>query len=167
MILAVESRSRLLFRTSVSESQIGDVRVQAPVRVAIDALAGRDIIGQVRRVIPSGDPVTRRYDVEIALPAGLDAFPGMFGRAHFSIATDTVVMVPNDAMLERGGLTGVFVVDDDMTARFRWVHAGRVFAQATEIRVGLEGDETIIAHDDIRLRDGDTVLVAGQVSTDE
>lgn len=166
-ILTIESRSRLVFRTSVSESQIGKVRVQAPVRVAIDALSGRDIIGQVRRIIPSGDPVTRRYDVEIALPAGLDAYTGMFGRAHFSIATDAVVMVPNDALLERGGLTGVFVLDDDMTARFRWLHTGRVFAQATEIRGGLQGDETITAHDDIRLRDGDRVVIAGQASTDE
>ncbi|MBU1213524.1 MAG: efflux RND transporter periplasmic adaptor subunit [Alphaproteobacteria bacterium] len=166
-ILTIESRSRLLFRTSVSESRIGNVRMKAPVRVTIDALAGRDIMGQVRRIIPSGDPVTRRYDVEIALPAGLDAFPGMFGRAHFSIATDTVVMVPNDALLERGGLTGVFVMDDDMTARFRWLHTGRVFAQATEIRGGLQGNETIIAHDDIRLRDGDRVVITGQASTNE
>jgi len=160
-ILTIESRERLLFRTSVSESQIANVQVGAAARIEIDALAEIDIPGEVLRVIPSGDPVTRRYDVDLALPAGLGAFPGMFGRAHFVIGSDIVVLVPNLALATRGGLTGVFVVGDDRIARFRWVHGGRVFGASTEIRAGLEGGETILARDDGRVRDGDLIVTAG------
>lgn len=159
-ILAIESRKRLLFRTSVSESQIANVHVGAAARIEIDALAEIDIPGQILRVIPSGDPVTRRYDVELALPADLDAFPGMFGRAHFVIGSDMVVLVPNLALANRGGLTGVFVVGDDSVARFRWVHRGRVFGPYTEVRAGLEGGETILARDVGRVRDGDLIVAA-------
>ena len=158
-ILTIESRKRLLFRTSVSESQVANVHVGAAARIEIDALAGIDIPGQILRVIPSGDPVTRRYDVELALPADLDAFPGMFGRAHFVIGSDMVVQVPNLALANRGGLTGVFVVGDDSVAQFRWVHRGRLFGPYTEVRAGLEGGETILAHDDGRVRDGDMIVV--------
>ncbi len=167
-ILTIESRTRLLFKTSVSESRIGNVRVSDPLRVEIDALDGSDITGEILRVIPSGDPVTRRYDVEIALPSGLEVFPGMFGRAHFIIGTDAVVMVPGDAILERGGLTGVFVVDgDNNTARFRWLRTGRVFPDTIEVSAGLDGTETILARDDTRVRDGDKIAFVPKDPSDE
>jgi len=59
--------------------------------------------------------VTRRYDVEIALPSGLAVYPGMFGRAPFIIGTDAVVMVPDDAIVERGGLIFGTVVSSALT----------------------------------------------------
>ena len=166
-ILTIESRTRLLFKTSVSESHIANVRVHDPINVEIDALKGADVIGEILRIIPSGDPVTRRYDVEIALPAELKAFPGMFGRAHFIIGTDAVVLVPSGAILERGGLTGVFVIDDSDTARFRWLRSGRVFADTTEISVGLEAAKTILAIDDIRVRDGDKIVTVDKALSND
>ncbi|WP_456388714.1 efflux RND transporter periplasmic adaptor subunit [Profundibacter sp.] len=165
-ILTIESRTDLLFKTSVSESRIGSVRVNAPIGVEIDALGQTEITGEILRIIPSGDPVTRRYDVEIALPAGQEAFPGMFGRAHFITGTDVIVVVPTDALLERGGLKGVFVVEDDH-AKFRWLRLGRIFADTTEVRVGLDGGETILARDDVQLRDGDKIVIVKKAQTND
>lgn len=159
-ILSIENRVRLLFRTSVSESRVANVEVKGPATVEIDALDVAVTSGEILRIIPSGDPVTRRYDVEISLPPNLRAFPGMFGRAHFVVGSDKVVLVPTEALITRGGLTGVFVVADNGTSRFRWVHTGRVFDHSTEIRAGLTGGETIVAVDDQRLRDGDRVIPA-------
>jgi len=166
-ILTIESRTRLLFRTSISESHIGDVHVGEPVKVAIDALGQSDLAGEILRIIPSGDPVTRRYDVEIALPSGLDVFPGMFGRAHFIIGSDRVVTVPARALTERGGLTGVFVVGDDGAARFRWLRTGRFLNDNVEIGTGLTGNEIVVARNDDRLRDGDLIGAAAKDATDE
>lgn len=166
-ILTIESRTNLLFKTSVSESRIASVRVNDPIRVEIDALDQNKIIGEILRIIPSGDPVTRRYDVEIALPAELNVFPGMFGRAHFIIGTDTVVIVPTDALVERGGLKGVFVVEDNRTAKFQWLRLGRIFTATTEVRVGLEGGETILARDDIQVRDGDEIVIVKKALTND
>lgn len=165
-IVTIESRTNLLFKTSVSESRIASVQVGDSVSVGIDALDDTET-GDVLRIIPSGDPVTRRYDVEISLAAGLEVFPGMFGRAQFIIGTDEIVVVATDALLERGGLRGVFVVDDDDTARFRWLRTGRDFADTTEVQVGLDGGETILARDDVQLRDGDKIVTAEKVPADE
>jgi RND family efflux transporter MFP subunit len=166
-ILTIESRRLLLFRTSVSESHIGDLNVSEPVKVAIDALDQAEVTGEILRIIPSGDPVTRRYDVELALPSGLDVFPGMFGRAHFIIGTDRVVTIPARAQSERGGLTGVFVVGDDGVAHFRWLRIGRDLSDAIEVSAGLSGGETIIARDDDRLRDGDRIETSTGAAPDE
>lgn len=166
-ILTIESSARLQFRTSVSESHIGGVRVGDPVKVAIDALGKWDITGDILRIIPSGDPVTRRYDIEIALPSGLDVFPGMFGRAHFVIGSDRVVTIPARALTERGGLPGVFIVSDDGAAHFRWLRAGRDLAEDIEVKAGLEGGEAIVAQPDDRLRDGDRIEATAGGTPDE
>ena len=166
-ILTIESHTRLLFKTSVSESRIGGVRLHDPIDVEIDALNGVIVVGEILRIIPSGDPVTRRYDVEIALPGKLDVFPGMFGRAHFIIGTDAVVLVPSDALLERGGLTGVFVISEEGTAKFRWLRTGREFAETTEISVGLDVAETILAQDNNQVRDGDKIVAVKKAITND
>ena len=166
-LLTIESRTRLLFKTSVAESRIGNVHAGEKVRVEIDALGRTGIDGVVLRVIPSGDPVTRRYDVEIALPPKLGAFPGMFGRVHFIIGSDKQPVVLRSALAERGGLRGVFVVDKEKRARFRWLRTGREWPDRVEIKAGLEGGETILARDDRRVRDGDLILVAGQTASNE
>ncbi|MCV2891430.1 MAG: efflux RND transporter periplasmic adaptor subunit [Pseudophaeobacter sp. bin_em_oilr2.035] len=166
-ILTIESRTRLLFRTSVSESHIGVVRVGDPVKVAIDALGKEDVTGEILRIIPSGDPVTRRYDVEIALPSGLDVFPGMFGRAHFVIGSDRVVTIPARALTERGGLPGAFIVGDNGAVHFRWLRTGRELSDAIEVNAGLNGGETIVAQDDDRLRGGDRIETTAGATPDE
>ena len=156
-ILTIESRTRLLFKTSVAESRIRHIHKGKKVSVEIDALDQATIKGVVLRVIPSGDPVTRRYDVEVALPSSIKAFPGMFGRVHFVIGSDKSLVVSNKAIVERGGLHGVFVVDKANKARFRWLRTGREFSNGLEVKAGLEGGETVLAHDDRRVHDGDLI----------
>ena len=156
-ILTIESRTRLLFKTSVAESRIGHIHKGDPVGIEIDALGSTNIKGVVLRVIPSGDPVTRRYDVEVALPAKLKAFPGMFGRVHFIIGSDKSPTVTSKAIVGRGGLRGVFVVGKDKKARFRWLRTGRELSGRIEVKAGLKGGETILALDDRRVRDGDLI----------
>jgi len=58
-VLTLESRSRLLFKTSVAESRIGQINPGDEVRMEIDALERRNINGVVLRVIHSGDTALR------------------------------------------------------------------------------------------------------------
>ena len=156
-VLTIESSTILLFKTSVAESRIKDIHVADEVRVEIDALDHAIIDGAVLRVIPSGDSVTRRYDVEITLPSESESFPGMFGRAHFIIGSDKRPVVLKKSITERGGLKGVFIIDADKKARFRWLRTGREWSDRVEVRVGLEGGERILLNDDRRVHDGDII----------
>jgi len=62
-ILTVESREVLLFKVFVPESGVGRMTPGLAAGVRIDALPGEAIKGAVLRIVPSGDPVTRRYEV--------------------------------------------------------------------------------------------------------
>ncbi len=79
-ILTIESSQGLLFDTYVAASQISKIDRGDKVQVSIDAL-NLTLEGNVARVVPVGDPITRRYKVKIALPNEKGLLSGMFGRA--------------------------------------------------------------------------------------
>ncbi|MCD6224198.1 MAG: efflux RND transporter periplasmic adaptor subunit [Deltaproteobacteria bacterium] len=155
-ILTVESARGLLFETYVAEARVGDIHIGDKVKVIIDAL-GYPLAGTAIRIVPSGDPVTRRYQVKIALPETLRLFPGMFGRVHFIIGEEQVLFVPQKSMICRGGLDGVFVLDKDNRIRFRWLRTARQLNGDLEVKAGLRPGERIVAIVQPDLRDGDLV----------
>jgi RND family efflux transporter MFP subunit len=159
-ILTIESREVLLFKTFVAESIVGKIGLSMPVDVSIDALASRVVKGSVQRIIPSGDPVTRRYEVDVALPVLPDILPGMFGRAEFVLGGSQCPAIPKQALVRRGGLDGVFVVGEDNTARFRWLRVGRERNGLLEVTAGLSEGERIVSLADNEIKDG--MLIASE-----
>lgn len=53
--------------------------------------------------------------------------------------------VAKPGVIERGQLTGVFVVGPDSIAHLRWVKVGRTMGASVEILSGLNGGERILA----------------------
>jgi RND family efflux transporter MFP subunit len=158
-LLTLESGRGLLFETFVAEGQVATIAVGKPVQVSIDGLPA-PLQATVSRVVRSGDPVSRSYQVKIALPESAGLMPGMFGRAAFALGTSPAPLVPRRALVERGGLTGVFVVDGEGRAGFRWLRIGREWPEQVEVNAGLAADERFVAAPVPALRDGDLVTAA-------
>lgn len=152
-ILTLESRRNLVLRVFIPERQMVQVGQGMEVGARIDALP-RGLVGTVSRLVPSGDPMTRRYQVDIALPADQPLLPGMFGRAEFPLGQVRALLVPQTAVIRRGGLDGVFVVDRNQTIRFRWLRLGREWQGQVEVVDGLSSNERIVVQADDQLRDG-------------
>lgn len=158
-LVIVESRGRLLFRFSAPQASLGTFAPGATVPVLLDGREDRPVIGRVRGVVPSADPATRRYTVEILLPTDSGLMPGMFGRVPLPSAGNQgngvrAVSVPAVAVADRGGLTGVFVVGKDRRLTFRWVRLGDQPADRIVITSGLSAGERILARVDPTVRDG-------------
>lgn len=158
-LLTVESGRTLLFETFVAEGQVAAIAVGKPVEVRIDGLT-TPLKGTVSRVVPSGDPATRSYQVKIALPETPGLMPGMFGRAGFAIGESQAPVVPRQALVERGGLRGVFVVDGEGRAHFRWLRIGREWPDRVEVTAGLQAGERFAAAAEAALREGDQIIPA-------
>lgn len=156
-ILTVESSDALLFETYVTEAQVGRIRSGIGVDVTIDALKD-SIEGTITRIVPSGDPLTRRYQVKISLPDMPGLLPGMFGRVSFVLGNEDILTIPRSAMIVRGGLKGVFVADEKNKVRFRWLRTGREWPGRLEIKAGLTSGDTIVAIAQPGLRDGDIIM---------
>ncbi|MDO9611368.1 MAG: efflux RND transporter periplasmic adaptor subunit [Serpentinimonas sp.] len=158
-LLTLESGRGLLFETFVAEGQVATIAAGQPVQVNIDGLPA-PLKGTVSRVVRSGDPVSRSYQVKITLPETVGLMSGMFGRAAFPLGTSPAPLVPRRALVERGGLTGVFVLDGEGRARFRWLRIAREWPDQVEVGAGLAANERFVAAPVPALRDGDLITAA-------
>ena len=160
-ILTIESAQALLFNTYVPESRMAHIKVNDIVSVYIDALA-INFEGTVSRIVPSGDPVSRRYQVKITAPLIDGLLPGMFGRSKFLMSHHKSPVVKKSNIYVRGGLTGVFLLDRENRARFRWLRIARQWPDKLEVSAGLSGGERIVAGHFPELREGDIIKEAGK-----
>lgn len=153
----MESADNLLFETYVAESRVSAIQRGDKVEIRIDALH-KSFIGKIARLVPSGDPLTRRYLVKISFFEKAILLPGMFGRATFIIGREYDPMIPKSAIITRAGLQGVFLVKEDMSVRFRWIRTGREWPDRVQVNAGLRDGELIVAQGGSGLREGDKVI---------
>jgi hypothetical protein len=59
--------------------------------------------------------------------------------------TGQTLVVPRSAVIERGELTGLYVVGPDSLARLRWVKLGRRLGESMEILSGVTSGERLLA----------------------
>jgi RND family efflux transporter MFP subunit len=129
----------------VSEHDLKAVSRGDRLAVVIDALDARTLSGTVAQVLPTGDPTTHTFLVKIDLPPTSGLKSGMFGRVQLETGSSETLVVPKSARVERGELTGVFVVGPDMIARLRWIKVGRSVGDGMEILSGLNRGERVLA----------------------
>ncbi len=87
--------------------------------------------------------------------------PAPVQRPVYPLKSDKArVRVPSAALVERGGVPGVYVLSPESEARFRMVRPGRMIGAETEILAGLAGNEVLVLGDVERLHDGSPVTPA-------
>ncbi len=156
-LLTVEREGNLRLETSIEESRLGLVRIGEQVAVEIDGL-NRNVSGRVTEIVPSIDAATRSFTAKIDLPgvAGLRA--GMFGRAAFAGGQREALLVPQSAVLERGQVRSVYVVEKGI-ARLRLVTLGDARHNGREILSGLTAGEKIIVAPPPHFSDGTRMAI--------
>jgi multidrug resistance efflux pump len=157
-LLVLDDPRAYRFEAEVGESAVGRVRVGQRVPVILDAL-GRTFEGRVAEIIPAADPTSRTVTVKLDLPAHSDVRSGLFGRAQFSGEARQALSVPLSAVVERGQLTSVYVVDAQGIARLRLITTGERRAERVEALSGLDAGERIVVDGTDRVRDGAKVVV--------
>ena len=163
-LLAIESGKQLVFRFAIPRAGMAGFANGATVPVLLDGSEDSPVVGRVRAVVRSADLATRRYTVELTLPSSPYILPGMFGRVALPSdqGQNRAITVPVPAIAERGGLSGVFVVNQERRLEFRWLRLGQRNADRVVVTAGLAAGETILARVDTTVRDG-ARLVAGAV----
>jgi RND family efflux transporter MFP subunit len=151
-LLTIEKEDGFRLEASVDESRLASVKAGQSARVSIDSI-GEDLTARVGEVVPSIDPGSRTYTVKIDLPANSRIRSGMFGRALFQTGSHSAVTAPASALVERGQLQAVYVLEDGR-ARTRLVTVGARSKDAVEILSGLSAGESLVAAIPPGLQDG-------------
>lgn len=150
-LLMLETGSSRRVALSVPESAVAaaGLEIGSPVTVRVDSQPGLgELSGTVVEMSPGADPMSHAYRVKVALP---EAAPGdrplptgSAVRASIPLGQRRAVVVPADAVVSRGGLDLVVLVDEDGRATSRAVTLGRPLAgDRVEILSGLKGGEAL------------------------
>lgn len=156
-LLTIEQEGVYRLEASVDESKLASVHVGQAAEAVIDA-ADRKLNARVSEIVPAVDSASRAYIVKLDLPSSPQLRSGMFGRAIFPLGVQKVVAIPAAALLERGQLQSVFVVETGL-AHIRLVTTGRRMGDAVELLSGLNEGERIVLPVPPGLQDGASVEV--------
>lgn len=143
-LLTIEDEGSYQLELALPESDAARVKPGSPLQVTLDS-TGSTFAAKVAEVVPTADPGSRTFTAKVTLTQkGLKS--GMFGRAAIALGTTVDgITLPKKAVVERGALTSVWIVEKDNSARMRIVKAGRVNGDRVEILVGLsDGDRVIV-----------------------
>ncbi len=144
-LLTVEDVKRYRLEASVNESDLAHVRMGQAVPVLVDALSDTELKGKVVEVVPAADPGSRSFLVKVELPVDSRLRSGLFGHAEFARGQRESVLVPRTAIVERGQLQGVFVVDQNKMAALHYVTLGRPIKDEIEVLAGLQDGDRLVA----------------------
>lgn len=124
-------------------------------RIYIEAL-GREIRGVIAEVVPSVDPMTRTFLLKISI-SGEGLKNGSYGKVSIPAGKKEVLLVSKKAIVEKGQLTGVYVVDANSIVTYRLIRPGRVYGDMVEVLSGLNPNERIIVDNVEKAVDGGIV----------
>jgi RND family efflux transporter MFP subunit len=144
-IFTIEDTSNYRLEVTVDESNIRIVRAGQSVSISLDALGNAELAGKVALIVPAADPASRSFLVKIGLPADAHLQSGLFGRARFPLGERQALLIPRTAIVERGQLQGVYVIDANRMSGLRYVTLGKTTGQQVEVLSGLQDKERIVA----------------------
>lgn len=153
-LLEIEAPTALQFEADLPEAILERVTLGAemPVRLA------STVMGVVSEISPVADPVSRTFNVKLDLPETVGLRAGQFGRVSVPVAEVKLLLVPNNAVLKRGQMDIVFVVQDKH-ASLRLVKIGKMLSDEIEILSGIEEGEQVIVSGIATLIDGQPVTI--------
>ena len=142
-LFVIEQEGRLRLELPVDSALSGSVTRGTPLVVGVEA-AGFTGTVPVTDVVAAGDPVSRTFLVKADLPANPGLHSGQYARVTLALGTRSAVTVPATALVRRGQLDGVFVIETGDRLAYRIVQAGRETAPGRrEILSGLSAGERI------------------------
>jgi RND family efflux transporter MFP subunit len=157
----------------VPELLIASLAQGVAVRLEIDGAPDQTWIGQVERVVPQADLLSRSFPVKVSLQNRIvNGQPtlrgGMLARAWLPVGrTGLATVLPKDALVLGGANAMVFVIDPAAapsagpaatgTVRPVQVALGATIEGSVEVRGGLEPGQLVVVRGNERLRPGMTV----------
>ena len=115
------------FAADIDDSLVDHVKSGIPVSIYFPSI-NRTITAPVSQVSNSSSPGSHTFSILCDLKSsGINS--GVYGRVYISSGACRRVLVPCSALVDRGGLKGVYVADKENRLHWRVVKVGRIWKQ--------------------------------------
>ena len=161
-LISIETPGAFEVMAMVPESEISEIKNGTKVDVLVKSI-NHTIKGKVSEVSTSAKNTGGQYLVKIDLDkTDANILSGMFTTVQFPIerkAKSEMVLIPTEAIVNNGQLTGVYSVSQNNTALLRWLRLGRTYGDQVEVLSGLNADEAYIVSAEGKLYNGAKISV--------
>lgn len=129
---------------SLPQYKLAELKKSAKARIELPE-SGRWIDVVKIEILPTVDPRSHTATARLYLPDNLEGLvPGIYARAHFTVGQAKKLTLPPAAVLRRGEVTAVYVLDDKGAARLRQVRLGEAVAGGElEVLAGINSGERV------------------------
>lgn len=161
-LISMESPGSFEVMAMVPETEISQIKNGTEVDVIVKSINER-INGKVTEVSTSSKNTGGQYLVKVALDkTDANILSGMFTTVQFPIekkVSTEMVLIPMEAIVNKGQLSGVYTVSQTNTALLRWLRLGRTFGNQVEVLSGLAADEAYIVSAKGKLYNGAKIII--------
>lgn len=161
-LISIETPGNFEVIAMVPETEISEIKNDAKVDVSVKAL-NKTLKGKVTEVSTSAKNTGGQYLVKIALDkTDANIFSGMFTTVQFPVEKKSItemVLIPTEALVTNGQLSGIYTVSQSNTAILRWLRLGRTYGNQIEVLSGLSTDETYIVSAEGKLYNGARISI--------
>lgn len=156
-LISIETPGDFEVMAMVPETEISQIKKNSKVSVLVKSI-NQTLKGNVIEVSTSAKNTGGQYLVKIALDkTDANILSGMFVTVQFPVEKQnatTLVLIPSEAIITNGQLSGVYTVSQSDTAILRWLRLGRTYGDQVEVLSGLSADEAYIVSADGKLFNG-------------
>lgn len=160
-LLTVENPEVLEVKTRVPETQIAKIKEGMLVKVMITSL-NKEVEAKITTVSTSSQQTGGQFLVSAVLTEIFEGLKsGMFATVNFPIESNSMsdaILIPSEAVISRGQLTGVYTVSESNTAILRWLRLGRTYGNEVEVLSGLQNGESLIVSAESKLYNGAKII---------
>lgn len=141
-LLTLEDTSQYRVDAYVDERLNSKVKIGMPVPVILTA-QGRQITGNLGEIVHAVDPLTRTFLTKVFIKDP-SLRSGLFARVLIPEGKKDALLVPRGAVVVKGQLSGIYVVDEKGIMTYRIVKPGRIDGDRIEVLSGLRPGERIV-----------------------
>jgi RND family efflux transporter MFP subunit len=161
-LLEVEAPGSFQVLAMVPESEIQQIKTDTEVDVLLKSLDEK-VKGKVTEVSTSAKNTGGQYMVKIVLnKTKTNLLSGMYATVQFPLEKkvgSNQVLIPTEAIITKGQLSGVYTVSQNNTALLRWLRLGRSYGDSVEVLAGLSANEQYIVGSQGKLFNGAKISI--------
>ena len=163
-LFVVEDTSRYQLEVTLPSEALSAVRKGEAVRVEIDGLTSKSLAGKVAEIEAGADPTSHTVKARIDLPKEVGTESGRFGRGFLAHGEKRALVAPPDAIVTRGQLRGIYIVDANGLMQWRVIALGKATSNGVEVLSGLSDGESVVLNPGTQDLSGKRTSVATSVS---
>lgn len=140
-ILVVDHAGPLELQANVDESVAPSLHKGLKIPLTV---SGSPVSGTLSEIVPAADPASHTFLVKIQIPDSKQLKAGMYGTADITIGSHKAVFVPASAVVQRGSLPCIYVLDANGIALLRYITLGEKQGNLVEVLSGLSAGEKLV-----------------------